>query len=107
MDLFPVYLAGFLTDTQDDISPSQDHTRIFSHGSKAVGQPIHMVCTLLPLRQEGIQLFLSLDIHRAKANDIPGAKEGKERLEAFNMLLSSFLAAFLCPYHLLILSLEE
>lgn len=38
-----------------------------------------MVYTLLSLSQEGVQLFLSQDIHMAKYNDIPCAKEEKER----------------------------
>lgn len=60
-----------------------------------------MVYTLLPLSQEGIQLFLSLDMHMAKYNDIPCAKEERERLKFFNTL-SLFLAVFLshCAYSL-------
>lgn len=85
----------------DDISHSQDHTCIFTCSCKSVGQPIHMVYTLLPLSQEGIQLFLSLDMHMAKYNDIPCAKEEKERLKFFSML-SLFLAVSLshCAYSL-------
>lgn len=50
-----------------------------------------MVYTLLPLSQEGIQLFSSLDMHIAKYNYIPCAMEEKERLKFFCML-SLFLA---------------
>lgn len=59
-----------------------------------------MVYTLLPLSQEGIQLFLSLDMHMAKC-DIPCAEEEKETLKVFNML-SLFLVVFLsrCAYSL-------
>jgi len=60
-----------------------------------------MVYTLLPLSQERIQLFLSLDMHTAKYNDIPYAKEEKERLRFFSVV-SLFLTVFLshCAYSL-------
>lgn len=65
-----------------------------------------MVYTLLLLSQEGIQLFLSLDMHMAKYNYIPCAKEEKERLKFFQHALC-ISSSFPFPLCLLILSLEE
>lgn len=60
-----------------------------------------MVYALLPLSQEGIQLFLSLDMHMAKYNDTACAKEEKDKPKVFNTF-SLFLAIFLshCAYSL-------
>lgn len=66
--------------THDDISHSQDHTSIFTCSCNSIGQPIHMVYTLLPLSQERLQLFLSLDMHMANIRLFLVQREKREYL---------------------------